>query len=218
MRFASAVTCIALKPQAARLLERLRERRGTRGRRAPGARSPAQGRSKLRESDEVRSAYASNIRCRAPSGSSESEGRMAGIRPKQAFPLGPSKGRNAQAAVDPKAPSPALSSSADVRQFTAHSAIYLGSGLRVDTDAGRDASYVLGQSAEEVERLQSQAAFLQPFTERLFRDAGIARGMKVSDLGSGAGDVAMLAARLVGPEGVVVGIDTNPAILEIARA
>jgi ubiquinone/menaquinone biosynthesis C-methylase UbiE len=42
--------------------------------------------------------------------------------------------------------------------------------------------------------------------------------MKVLDLGSGAGDVALLAARLVGPEGTVAGIDTNPAILEVARA
>jgi ubiquinone/menaquinone biosynthesis C-methylase UbiE len=90
--------------------------------------------------------------------------------------------------------------------------------LTVDSGAGHEAYYVLGRSAEEVERLQSQAAFLQPFTERLFRDAGMGRGMKVLDLGSGAGDVALIAARLVGPEGIVVGIDTNPAILEVARA
>jgi ubiquinone/menaquinone biosynthesis C-methylase UbiE len=78
--------------------------------------------------------------------------------------------------------------------------------------------YVLGRSAEETERLQIQAAFLQPFTERLFRDAGIGRGMKVLDLGSGAGDVAFLVARLVGSKGQVVGIDTNPSILETARS
>jgi ubiquinone/menaquinone biosynthesis C-methylase UbiE len=90
--------------------------------------------------------------------------------------------------------------------------------LTVDAEAGGEASYVLGRSAEEVDRLQSQAAFLRPFTERLFRDAGITRGMKVLDLGSGAGDVALLAARLVGPEGAVLGVDTNPAILDIARA
>jgi SAM-dependent methyltransferase len=90
--------------------------------------------------------------------------------------------------------------------------------LTAGSEAGREAYYVLGQSAEEVERLRSQAAFVRPFTERLFRDAGIARGMKVLDLGSGAGDVAFLAARLVGQEGAVVGIDMNPAILEVARA
>ena len=90
--------------------------------------------------------------------------------------------------------------------------------MTVDVEAGGEAYYVLGRSAEEVERLQSQAAFIRPFTDRLFRDAGIARGMKVLDLGSGAGDVALLAARLVGQEGAVLGIDTNPAILEVACA
>jgi ubiquinone/menaquinone biosynthesis C-methylase UbiE len=82
----------------------------------------------------------------------------------------------------------------------------------------RETLYVLGRTAAETERLQAQAIFVQPFTERLFRDAGLGRGMKVLDLGSGAGDVALLAARLVGSEGAVVGIDTNPSILETARA
>ena len=94
----------------------------------------------------------------------------------------------------------------------------MGLGLTVDTEPGRETYYVLGRSAEEIERLQSQAAFIRPFTERLFRDAGIARGMKVLDLGSGAGDVALLAAGLVGQEGTVLGIDTNPAILDVALA
>ena len=111
-----------------------------------------------------------------------------------------------------------LSSSPDLGQFRVRSALYLGIGMTVDTEAGREACYVLGRGAEEVERLQSQAAFIRPFTDRLFRDAGIARGMKVLDLGSGAGEVALLAARLVGQEGAVLGIDTNPAILEVARA
>jgi hypothetical protein len=79
-----------------------------------------------------------------------------------------------------------------------------GRGMTVDVEAGREAYYVLGRGAEEVERLQSQAAFIQPFTDRLFRDAGIAGGMKVLDLGSGAGDLALLAARLVGQEGAVL--------------
>jgi SAM-dependent methyltransferase len=41
--------------------------------------------------------------------------------------------------------------------------------------------------------------------------------MKVLDLGSGAGDVALLCADLVGPQGTVVGIDANATILEFAR-
>jgi SAM-dependent methyltransferase len=42
--------------------------------------------------------------------------------------------------------------------------------------------------------------------------------MKVLDVGSGAGDVALLVAELVGPSGMVVGVDSNPLILETARA
>ena len=41
--------------------------------------------------------------------------------------------------------------------------------------------------------------------------------MRVLDLGCGAGDVSMLAAELVGPTGVVIGIDRNPAVLSVAR-
>ena len=41
--------------------------------------------------------------------------------------------------------------------------------------------------------------------------------MRVLDIGSGAGDVALVAAELVGPEGEVVGVDMNPEILETAR-
>jgi SAM-dependent methyltransferase len=61
-----------------------------------------------------------------------------------------------------------------------------------------------------------QAEYLQPLTDRLFREAGICAGQRVLDLGSGVGDVAMLAAAIVGPSGFVVGIERDP--LSIARA
>src|SRR5215467_8182993 len=77
-------------------------------------------------------------------------------------------------------------------------------------------NYILGHSEAEIRRLQTQAAILRPITERLLRCAGIQTGMRVLDLGSGAGDVAMLAAELVGPSGSVVGIDRNPQVLSIA--
>ena len=47
-------------------------------------------------------------------------------------------------------------------------------------------------------------------TERVFREAGLETGMRVLDLGSGAGDVAILAARLVGREGEVIGVERDP--------
>ena len=50
---------------------------------------------------------------------------------------------------------------------------------------------------------------MRPMTKRLFADAGISAGMRVVDLGSGAGDVCMLLAEMVGPSGAVIGIDLD---------
>jgi SAM-dependent methyltransferase len=77
--------------------------------------------------------------------------------------------------------------------------------------------YVLGRSGSESQRLIKQARIVQPFTERVFRRAGIGPGMRVLDLGCGAGDVSFLAAELVGPTGSVVGIDRDPGVLAVAR-
>jgi ubiquinone/menaquinone biosynthesis C-methylase UbiE len=78
--------------------------------------------------------------------------------------------------------------------------------------------YPLGRTAAETRRLILQHQVYGPLTERFFRAAGIGRGMKVLDLGSGAGDVALLLAQLVGPHGRVVDVDMNAGILETARA
>src|SRR4249919_2438082 len=78
-------------------------------------------------------------------------------------------------------------------------------------------NYVLGQSDHEYERLMLQARILRPYTEKFFRAAGLAPGMRVLDVGSGMGDVAILAADIVGPGGRVLGIDRDAAALENAR-
>jgi len=80
------------------------------------------------------------------------------------------------------------------------------------------AHYVLGSTDAEHERLIRQAALLAHLTERLFRDAGIGPGQRVLDIGSGVGDVAMLAANLVGPSGEVVGIERDPRSIARARS
>jgi ubiquinone/menaquinone biosynthesis C-methylase UbiE len=79
-------------------------------------------------------------------------------------------------------------------------------------------AYALGRSAAETQRLIRQAQIYGPLTSRLFASAGITAGMKVLDVGSGAGDVALLLADLVGPRGAVVGLEMNATILETARA
>jgi ubiquinone/menaquinone biosynthesis C-methylase UbiE len=78
-------------------------------------------------------------------------------------------------------------------------------------------TYILGHSEQEMQRVVLQAQIIKPFTERLLREAGIVPGMRVLDLGCGAGDVALLAAELVGPNGAVVGIDRNADALASAR-
>lgn len=80
-----------------------------------------------------------------------------------------------------------------------------------------DAIYALGRSEGERRRLIAQDAFLGGFTGRLFREAGIGEGMRVLDVGSGVGDVSLLAASLVGPEGAVVGVDTDLHAVAEAR-
>ncbi|MQA77998.1 MAG: methyltransferase domain-containing protein [Streptosporangiales bacterium] len=56
-----------------------------------------------------------------------------------------------------------------------------------------------------------------PLTEWMLREAGVTEGMRVLDVGSGAGDVALLAADLVGPDGLVVGVDLDAEVLKTAR-
>jgi ubiquinone/menaquinone biosynthesis C-methylase UbiE len=81
-----------------------------------------------------------------------------------------------------------------------------------------NSTYVLGSSPRELSRLSLQAQIIQPITERLLRRLGIREGMRVLDLGCGAGDVSMLAAEMVGPTGSVVGIDQSAAAVAKAEA
>jgi ubiquinone/menaquinone biosynthesis C-methylase UbiE len=78
--------------------------------------------------------------------------------------------------------------------------------------------YFFGNTDAEHERLIRQAIRLAPVTERFFRDAGIAPGHRVLELGSGVGDVAMLVARIVGRSGEVVAVERDARTISCARA
>jgi ubiquinone/menaquinone biosynthesis C-methylase UbiE len=80
----------------------------------------------------------------------------------------------------------------------------------------RGSDYALGYTNSEHDRLIRQATRIAPYTERLFREAGIGPGHRVLDLGSGLGDVSLLLAGIVGPSGEVVGVDQDAN--SIARA
>lgn len=77
-------------------------------------------------------------------------------------------------------------------------------------------TYLLGHDPDELARLEHQAMVLAPATRTVLRLAGIGPGMRVLDLGTGAGDVALEVGALVGPTGSVVGIDQSVPALTLA--
>jgi len=67
------------------------------------------------------------------------------------------------------------------------------------------------------ERVMVPAVF-GPWAKDLLDTAVLAPGMRVLDVACGTGIVARLAAPQIGPTGRVVGLDTNEAMLAVARA
>jgi ubiquinone/menaquinone biosynthesis C-methylase UbiE len=85
-----------------------------------------------------------------------------------------------------------------------------------DSAARPSRAYILTHTNRERRRLARQASIINPFTNRLLGDAGIARGMHVLDFACGVGDLSLIAGRLVSPHGSVTGIDIDPEALAIA--
>ncbi len=90
--------------------------------------------------------------------------------------------------------------------------------MAASTHAGLPERYALGSNVHEHERLRRQADVFRPATTQLLRNAGLAPGMRVLDVGCGMGDVSLIAAELVAPGGAVVAVDRDPTVLERARA
>jgi ubiquinone/menaquinone biosynthesis C-methylase UbiE len=78
-------------------------------------------------------------------------------------------------------------------------------------------TYGLSRTPAETRRLQAQAQFINPCTQRLLEQAGVTTGMSVLDVGCGAGDGVLLLANMVGTGGTVVAVDIDPVIVDTAR-
>lgn len=77
-------------------------------------------------------------------------------------------------------------------------------------------SYILGHGNDELNRLIDQAQFFGDLTAQVLTLAGLTPGMRVLDVGCGAGDVTFLAARMVGSTGTVIGVDRSPEAIALA--
>lgn len=84
-------------------------------------------------------------------------------------------------------------------------------------DTPSPSDYLFAQATDEVRRLKRQSEYFHRYTSAFLESAGITTGMKVLDVGTGIGDVAFMLTERVGPRGTVVGIDINPAMIDLAR-
>ena len=75
----------------------------------------------------------------------------------------------------------------------------------------------LGDSGIEVSPLESRVSSVLDLTEDVLRRASIERGMHVLDLECGAGDASLSIAKLIGPSGLVVGVDQSREAIDVAE-
>ena len=91
-----------------------------------------------------------------------------------------------------------------------------GKGFHFHT--GRRLTKIVGYQDEWLEGVSELAIESFAGTGNPFAMGALAAGERVVDVGSGGGIDSLIAARMVGPTGQVVGVDMTPAMLEKARA
>ena len=83
---------------------------------------------------------------------------------------------------------------------------------------GRRLTQIVGYKDEWLAGVSETAVASFAGTGNPFAMGTLASGEHVVDIGSGGGIDSLIAARMVGPDGAVVGIDMTPAMLKKARA
>lgn len=81
----------------------------------------------------------------------------------------------------------------------------------------RKTNYVIRGGAEGRERLRLLSQIHRQSTLDLLQRAGVAPGMACLDVGCGGGDVCFELARLVAPDGSVLGVDIDAVKIDIAQ-
>lgn len=82
---------------------------------------------------------------------------------------------------------------------------------------GRRLGHILGYRDEWLEGIPEETVASFAGTGNPFVAGELRPGERVVDVGSGAGIDSLIAAKMVGPEGAVVGVDMTPAMVERAN-
>ena len=77
--------------------------------------------------------------------------------------------------------------------------------------------YIIRGGVAGRERLRVLSRVMAPMTAAFLERIGVTPGDRCLDVGSGGGDVALTLARMVGPNGAVVGVDIDDIKLQVAR-
>jgi ubiquinone/menaquinone biosynthesis C-methylase UbiE len=81
-----------------------------------------------------------------------------------------------------------------------------------------DKGYILGQSPTAARRLELQDEYFSSVSERLLDLLALRPSDRVVELGCGPGSFSHRVLRRLGPEGVLVGVDSSEGLLREARA
>lgn len=91
-----------------------------------------------------------------------------------------------------------------------------GKGFHFHT--GRRLTKIVGYKDQWLDGVPERAIESFAGTGNPFAMGELAAGERVVDVGSGGGIDSLVAARMVGPDGKVIGVDMTPAMLERARS
>jgi ubiquinone/menaquinone biosynthesis C-methylase UbiE len=69
----------------------------------------------------------------------------------------------------------------------------------------------------ELEKVRKRHKWFAPVSDQLIRSAGIRIGQTVLDVATGTGQPALTIAKIIGPNGKVIGVDLSPEMIEAAK-
>ena len=101
---------------------------------------------------------------------------------------------------------------------TEHAQVAADPGQRFHFHTGRRLAGILGYDDAWFDGVPEESIASFAGTGNPFSLGVLGAGERVVDVGCGAGIDSLIAARMVGPDGEVVGVDMTPAMLERGRA